>query len=240
MAFFEKDFIIRYIDVDEQDELTNRGFIKYMQEIAGEHSSFVGYGLNELMPKNIAWIILNWKVKIYKRPKCNDVIRIKTWVSNFNKIFTFRDFEIYDNNNDIIGIASSKWVLKNHESKTILRFSDDLMKAYDAEAKSVFDNKWDKNIANPDSFEREYNYKIQRRDIDTNHHVNNLYYIDFANEALPDAVYNSKPTCIEIQYKKEIIYGDEILCRYSFLNDEHIVTIYSNDLETIYAVVRFK
>ena len=30
-----------------------------------------------------------------------------------------------------------------------------------------------------------FSYTVGRRDIDTNHHVNNIHYLDFALEALP-------------------------------------------------------
>ena len=86
MSTFEKKYEISYIDVDDKNQLTNRGFIKYMQEVGGDHSSSVGYGLAQLTECNMAWIILNWNVKIFKRPHCNDKIIIKTWISSFNKI----------------------------------------------------------------------------------------------------------------------------------------------------------
>ena len=241
MSIFEKKYVISYIDVDDQNELTNRGFIKYMQEVGGDHSSSVGYGLNQLTKLNMAWIILNWNIKVYNRPHCNDTITIKTWISNFNKIFAYRDFEIYDEKGHLIAIATSKWVLKNHEKKTIIRFDEKLIKAYDVQEKSVIDDdKWDKNIAIPASFSYEYEYTVIRRDIDTNHHVNNLFYIDFANEALPQEVYDAKPGSIEIQYKKEIKYKEIIVCKYAYKDNEHIIVITNTDMSTIYAVVRFK
>lgn len=241
MSVYEHMYTIDYIDIDENNRLTTRNFIKYMQEIAGEHSSSVGYGLDDLIKVNMAWIILNWKVTIFSRPKCKDRIIIKTWVSKFDKIYSFREFEVYDESNNLIAIASSKWVLKNHSTKTIVRISPEIIEAYDCVNKCVFENCLDKKVSIPDSFDSSFEYIIQRRDIDTNHHVNNLYYIDFAYEALPDEVYNN---ClfsnVEVFYKKEIKCKEKIVCCYSFSHRQHFVVIKNEDLSEIHAVVRFE
>lgn len=241
MAVFEHMYTIDYIDIDENNHLTLRNFIKYMQEIAGEHSSSVGYGLDDLIKVNMAWIILNWRVKIFSSPGCKDKIIIKTWVRKFDKIYSFREFEVYDVYNNLIAIASSKWVLKNHASKTIVRISPDIVSAYNCVDKSVFEDDFDKKIVVPESVDSSYEYIVQRRDIDTNHHVNNLYYIDFAYEALPDEVYNNCVfKCVEVFYKKEITYKSKIVCCYSCVNGNHIVAIKNEDLSQVHAVVRFE
>ncbi len=241
MSVYEHIYTIDYIDIDENNCLTTRNFIKYMQEIAGSHSNFVGYGLNDLIKVNMAWIILNWKVKIFNRPKCKDKIIIKTWVNKFDKIYSFREFEVYDESNNLIAIASSKWVLKNHSTKTIVRISPEIVDAYDCVNKCVFEDGLDKKVVIPDSFDSFFEYIIQRRDIDTNHHVNNLYYIDFAYEALPDEVFkNYLFKNVEVFYKKEIRCKEKIVCCYSFSCGQHIVVIKNEDLSEIHAVVRFE
>lgn len=241
MAIYEHMYTLDYIDIDENNQLTTRNFIKYMQEIAGEHSSSVGYGLDSLMKVNMAWIILNWNVKIFERPGCKDKIIIKTWVRGFDKIYSFRDFEVYDVDNNLIAVASSKWVLKNHATQSIVRISPEITEAYDCVSKFALDCDFKNKFDVPTEFDCSYEYVIQRRDIDTNHHVNNLYYIDFAYEALPDEVYNNCVfSNIQVFYKKEIKYKEKIVCCYSFVNGEHIVAIKNEDLSIVHAVVKFK
>lgn len=240
MSIYEESFCINYIDVNEKNELTTRGFIKFMQEIAGNHSKSIGYGLDDLLSINLGWIILNWKVKIMSRPMCNDKIFIKTWIRCFDKIYSFRDFEVYDKDNNLIAIASSKWVLKNHASKTIVRISPKMIDDYDCVDKSVFDECFDLKCPIPENFSSFFEYVVQRRDIDSNHHVNNLYYIDFAYEALPDDVFfDGNLDNIQIFYKKEIKCKEKIVCCYSCVNDEHIVVIKNEDLSKVHAVIKF-
>ena len=239
MAIFERDFRINYEDVDCNNNLTARNLIKFMQEIGGEHSSSVGYGLENLLKINMAWIILNWNLKIFKSPHTDDIIKIKTWVRSFDKIYCFRDFEIFDEQNNLIAIASAKWVLKNHASKSIVRISPEIIKAYDCVDKRVFENDCENKVDIPEKVDSYYEYVVQRRDIDTNNQVNNLYYIDFAYEALPDEVYNSCDlNNIQVFYKKEIKYREKIVFCYSFVNDDHVVAIKNEDLTKVHAVIK--
>ncbi len=45
----------------------------------------------------------------------------------------------------------------------------------------------------------------------------NLYYLDLAYETLPEDVYaKGHMINIQIQYKKEIKYGEKVICKYAY------------------------
>ena len=67
-----------------------------------------------------------------------------------------------------------------------------------------------------------------RRDIDTNRHVNNLHYLDYALEALPEEVYRDLPETVDISFRKQILQGTPIQCLYARTEDgKHQVEIRS-------------
>ena len=69
----------------------------------------------------------------------------------------------------------------------------------------------------PEDLKLNFNYTIQRRDIDTNSHVNNLHYIDYALETLDEDIFNNNSfDNLEVVYKKEIKLKENIKCYYSF------------------------
>jgi len=39
---------VNYSDVDKDNELTNKGVLRLMQEVSGIHSSTLGYGVNDI------------------------------------------------------------------------------------------------------------------------------------------------------------------------------------------------
>ena len=91
----------------------------------------------------------------------------------------------------------------------------------------------------PETLTLNFKYKIQRRDIDTNGHVNNLHYIDYALETLPEDVYSYHEfDNIEINFKKEIKYGDVINCYYSYEDNKHVITIKSEDNSILHSIIK--
>lgn len=60
--------------------------------------------------------------------------------------------------------------------------------------------------------EREARFRVARRDLDMNRHVNNVVYIHWALESVADEVAAAmRPADIEVSYRAEAFYGDEIL-----------------------------
>lgn len=48
MDIFSQSLNVCYSDVDKDNELTNKGILRLMQEVAGIHSGTLGYGVNDI------------------------------------------------------------------------------------------------------------------------------------------------------------------------------------------------
>ena len=86
------------------------------------HSSTVGFGVTDIEKTHFTWALLNWKVEIKSYPILNDTITVKTWPRIFDKLYSYRDFEVYDNQT-LVAKASSKWVLFDIEKGKIVRYA---------------------------------------------------------------------------------------------------------------------
>lgn len=238
------DFIIEYNDIDSERKISSKGFLRLLQEAANIASSKVGYGINDMPRTNIAWLLLNWKLKIFNRPFWNEKIIIETWARHEDKLYSYRDFKIYDESNNVIAIATSKWVTANTKTHSLIRISDEMEQKYDYIEKTAFEEPFIDKIKEPKEYDSKIEYIIQRRDIDLNHHVNNLCYLNFAFQAIPEETYSmyaNKFSSIEIMYKKEALLKDKIICLYKKINeDEYIVTIKSEDLKILHAIIKMK
>ncbi len=241
MAKFEHKFEIGFRDVGKSNELTNKGLLGFLEDIAGMHSNQVGFGLNNIDKTGLTWVLLNWKVRIFKRPLYGESIFIKTWARNSVKFYTFRDFEVYDNNNELVAIASSKWVLMDAKTMHLTKIPEEMIGKYKPELTCVFEGEPEINkIDTPEEYANMLSYTIQRKDIDINRHVHNTYYLDFAYEVLPEDVYeNSNLDCFEILYKKETKLGETIKCFYAKIEQSHYVVMKAQDETTIHCVIRF-
>lgn len=237
MVLTEK-FKIGLKDIGKNDEIKNVAILEFLEDIGGRHSDLAGYGVNDIPKTHLGWILLDWKLKVIKRPKYGQELTIKTWGRERNKAFTYRDFEIYDDNNNLCVIATSKWAVVDVRYRKLARLTDEIMEKYQIEDKHVFEEKDIKKVSIPEKFERSIDYTVTRKDIDLNGHMHNLYYIDLAYEALPDDIYEKRPfDNVVINYKKEIRFGEKIECNYAEIDGKYIVVIKNKNEEKINAVI---
>ena len=221
----------KYSDLGPDGFLSNIGFLRIMQEAASLHSESIGYGPADTKTNNCAWIILGWKLKVLSRPVWNKKITIETYASVYGGMFSYRDFKMYDENKSLIAIASSKWVIVDYITKHIRKMPEDVCNNFNTKNEPVFGNKINLKLKEPDIVQNSVTYKVLRRDIDTNYHVNNLNYLNFAEEALPEDVYKAnKINNIEIMYKQETKLNDVLTFNYSKIDEnKHIVAIKTGD-----------
>ena len=211
-------------DIGRNNEATNKSLLKIMQDVSGLHSASVGYGALDIETKKKAWMILDWKMKVLKRPKYNDEVHAQTWSRKAERLYAYRDFKLKDNDGNIVAIGTSRWILVDIDRRRPVRLTSDITDLYESETdKSVFSEEME-DIKSVDYLFKK-DYSIQRRDIDINEHMHNLNYLDMAYEVLPEDVYKNKVfDNIRIIYKKEIVYGQKVECYYNVQGDNHIIT----------------
>ena len=197
------------------------------------------YGVNTTDETNYTWLLLDWQVKVIKRPIYGQTLDIHTWSRKIIKCYAYRDFEVYDNEGNLCVIATSKWLLINSKERKIAKVEPELADKYKSEiGKCVFENPEIEKLKVPEKFDNEILYKVQRRDIDVIGHMHNLCYLDLAYETLPDEIYNKRPfDNIRVMYKKEIKFGETVKCKYALENDRNIVVIESEDGKILHAII---
>ena len=239
MAFIERNFRLTIRDINNKTELTNKGILSFFEDIGGLHSDIAGYGLKDIEKTKISWILLNWKIKVLKRIIYNgEPIKVKTWSRNVVRACTFRDFELYNSKGELCVIGSSKWTLI-HLEKGLIRLTPELIENYEPEDKAVFENFDFKKLQEPTEYSNIYKYVVSRRDIDINNHMHNLNYLDLAYDTLPSDIYeNISFDNVEIMYKNGVNLYDKLKCFYSNVENEHFVTIKSEDENVLHAIVK--
>lgn len=238
--FFTRDFRIGLSMLGQSTYISNKGFLSILQDIAEMHSASVGYGVTDIDKTNYSWALLNWKIQFINRPKYGETLTIKTWSRYSSKLYCYRDFEIYDSNQKLVAIASSKWVLIDVSKGRIAKLEDELMELYNPENKSVFNIVEIDKISEPTSIDNTINYRIRKADIDVNNHVNNLCYVDIALEAFPGST-NEFNSCnnFEIMYKHQIRLDDEVDVSFTVQNNENYVVIKSDNGKKLHSIIKW-
>lgn len=98
--------------------------------------------------------------------------------------------------------ASSKWAFIDLTKNSITKIPEDVICLYEPEEKSVFEETDIAKLKVPETVTPSFTFQVQRRDIDVNQHMHNIYYLDYAYETLPQSVYELPETnFFEIMYK---------------------------------------
>ncbi len=236
---YKEKFKIGLKDVWKGEEVSNIAILEYLENIAAYHSDSVGYGVNTTKQTNLNWLLLDWKVKVLKRPKYGQELEIYTWSRKIEKFYAYRDFEIYDEQMNLCAIATSKWLLVNSKTGKISRVDSEMAEKYQSEIdKMVFENEEITKMNIPENFENEIIYQVQRRDIDVIGHMHNLYYLDIAYEALPKDIYEERPfDNVRIMYKKETKLGEKVVGKYSNVEGKNVVVIQSEDGKVLHSII---
>lgn len=238
---FKENFKMGLADIGKNNEIKNIALLKILENIGGYHSDIAGYGSNDIPIKKLTWILLDWKLKVLNRPKYGQKLEVHTWARVGNRFFTYRDFEIYNEKNELCAIATSKWTLINIEKGKLENITEDIIKRYQPEENEVFPGeKLDKlQVSEEIEFLRNIKYTVKRKDIDINKHMHNLYYLDLAYEALPEEVYNNERPFnnVRIMYKTEIKLGDTVVCKYTKKDNRHIVVIKDENEKRLHSII---
>jgi len=235
---FEEKIKTGIEDVGKNRLITNRAILTILENIGGYQSDEVGYGLLDIEKNGVSWILLDWKVKVIKRPMYGEELLVRTWGRNPKKVTTGRDYEIYNKNNELCVIATSKWALIDIKSKKVARITQDVIDKYMMDEKSVFDDIEIEKVNIPNQFITLSNFKPTRRNIDINGHMHNTHYLELAYEVLPDNVYQNIPyNNFRISYKKEIKIDDEITCKYAYQDNKHIIVLENEKANVINSII---
>lgn len=237
---FEQTFTIGAREMGLRNKLTNFGILSFLEDIASSHSDSVGYGVKDIKTKKKAWLLMDWQLEVLQRPPFGEKVHVKTWSNPIDKptYHVYRDFEIYNEQKELIGTATSKWVFFDIENGRISKIDNDIVSIYNPEGDFKKAVERIEKLKEPASYENIFEYKVKRADIDINQHMHNLNYLNLAYEALPENIYNSEEmNHVHIMYKHQIKLNDNVKCFYTFEDDKHIVCIKSQDEKTLHAIV---
>jgi medium-chain acyl-[acyl-carrier-protein] hydrolase len=174
------------------------------------HSEKAGYTLDYYEKANQGFMILKWDINIYRHPVFNESIKIVTRPYSFKKFLANRSFKVYSADGDLIADGDTVWVFADTITRRPLRVPEELHLAFGVgpEGESLFKNLEDIEPLRDGEIKTKIN--VRNTDIDTNFHVNNVRYIEWAIRSLPEEFTSQNSAVkINVSYKKELQNGDE-------------------------------
>ncbi len=216
---FEKEYEIKYYDIDKYDKLTDLALVRYLQEISTLYSDTVDCGMDFANRTQIVWILIETYTKINRLPSKGDKVIYRTWSTGSKGLYAYRQYEVLDENNEVIAVSNSKWVLYSGERKRPIKVIDEVSNKYIHIDKNVVDSDF---IHIPDSnkYDDIKNEVVKYMDVDTNWHMNNTNYLKYAIESMTDE-FLDKYTIDEysIKYIHQLKYNENMNICINKIND---------------------
>ncbi len=207
---FTRTYNIPYYNVGADRKLRITSLMQYLEDMAIRHSEECGIGLDFYEQNKVAWVLAKWDIKVLRYPLFNQEITIITEPYSFRNFFGFRRYEIRDVQGDQLAHANTHWIFIDVTRKRPIPVTHEIITAFGVAS----DKKRPLPIQPakpPESTEYETRFRIWLGDIDTNQHVNNIRYIEWALETLPASFSNGKSAQrIMVEYRKEMTYGEEV------------------------------
>ena len=221
----EREYEIHYYESNYRLECKMSSIINYFCDIGTKQSEELGVGIDYLTERRLAWVFYRYDINIKRYPKFGEKIKVVTKAKSFKKFYASREYEIYDENNEKIVDGEGIFLLINIDKRRAVRIPDDQYTAYGVELDEKSDIKIEKLEKLQEVTSKNF-FKVRYGDIDSNMHVNNVRYVEWAVESLPlEIVLNYELKDLSVVFEKECKYGAEIIASYVLRedNDELIV-----------------
>ncbi|KAL9817278.1 Oleoyl-acyl carrier protein thioesterase 2 [Arabidopsis thaliana] len=222
---YKEKFIVRSYEVGINKTATIETIANLLQEVACNHVQNVGFSTDgfattlTMRKLHLIWVTARMHIEIYKYPAWSDVVEIETWCQSEGRIGTRRDWILKDcATGEVIGRATSKWVMMNQDTRRLQRVTDEVRDEYlvfcPPEPRLAFPEENNSSLKKIPKLEDPAQYsmlglKPRRADLDMNQHVNNVTYIGWVLESIPQEIIDTHELkVITLDYRRECQQDD--------------------------------
>lgn len=230
MGIWRNNFRVTSFSVDAKRKITIPTICNFLQDSANNHAINRKIGVDNLLKKNQMWVLSRMKMEIEKYPKWRDELSVETWVKETERVFAFRDFQIYNEIGERMIAATTSWAVVDVERRRLqsLEYFKEHTEILDRFALEELAAKLP-TVKNADWVSK---HIVIYDDIDMNQHANNVKYIEWSLSAFPISLRKEfYIKIIEINYLAELYLGDEVEILYK--RDEKNPLLFTSSMKRI-------
>lgn len=181
----------------------------HLQEAAYDGSAFCGVGYDVVHPLGLAWVLNRLHISFRSLPLWGDEVRIDTWSRGQQGPMWHRNYQMF-RGEELLMEATSAWTVLDLSTRSLYRG----VPPFDPEkhlAEDTLPLCTKLTVPRGLVLESAGSHVPTFSEIDTNSHVNNCVYTDWAINALPfDYLASLDIKELEINYYREIHPGQQV------------------------------
>lgn len=200
-------------DLDFMDRPSAAKLCDILQRGATASAAELGVGKADLIATGHSWMLNSLSVVFDRMPRPAEKIRLTTWPSGVKgKLVCYRDYKIEGEGGDSILRGTSEWIYVDIVERRICRLLPRMMTlAPEGVPRVDIPPRGPKPQPEGEPFSSKI--PVRRADVDFNHHVNNIHYVEWLFEALPLEAVKRRLARLDITYRAEALYGDTIVSK---------------------------
>ncbi|MBQ6288805.1 MAG: hypothetical protein IJK71_06145 [Clostridia bacterium] len=204
---YDETFTLRPRDCDLNEKWRPSAVLETMQDAAGAHSILLGCGREELIRKNMVWVIARCEVHMDRYPSVGEQITVHTFPTPTRICFFPRYYVFTDARGEMIGKAGTLWLLLDTTTRRMLP-PGDVGKLIPENKDLSIPMNLPATVGNLQGDEFVSEYRPVYTDLDVNGHVNNTRYADWLCNTLGiDLMTEYEPEHIILNYNHEVLPG---------------------------------
>lgn len=213
---FEKDYELRYGDTDINGNIKKSSVMELLQDVSISHANHVGLDSKKLKSVSVACLLAGWRIKFINTINREKKVTVKTGIMKITKCEAFRKYEIWQDGECVV-IATAIWFTVNTEKMRVARVVEELFTVFESVTEEGNNLPCEKFVQ-VENTEFAGKTVVEKRDLDTNNHMNNVKSVEVALNYMPE---NFEFSEIQVKYRKEL-KEDEVIEIYRKVCDDSV------------------
>lgn len=212
MKEFSKTFYLAAGECNPQGEMPLPLMVNRIIEVATLHANSWGVGYRHLIAQNHAWVLSSVVVEMERFPRVDTDYTLTTWIEDYNRHFSQRNFEIRDGEGKTLGYARTIWVVIDLLTRTSVDISS--LEYIRVNITGHPCPIAPRSRLRPLEEGSDVTHRFGYAECDFNRHVNTVRYLELIlNRFTLDYFDRMMPRRLELIFSKETHYGEEALLR---------------------------
>jgi medium-chain acyl-[acyl-carrier-protein] hydrolase len=211
----EERYRVRYYELTSNWKASIASIMDYFNDVVTLQSVEVGHDVETMRFSGYAWLLLRWEIDIQRFPDFMEDLLVRTVPYSMNKFYAYRRFEVIDGSGAPIVHGKSQWILIDASRRRPVRIADKHYEVYGL-SKDFNEPLEFEDLPEPETPDLSTVLKVRQSDLDTNGHANNVSYVRWIMQTVPEDFESMELKKLCIQYKHESMKGEEVLVESSF------------------------
>ncbi len=208
--------------------------------VAGIDAQRKGFGIDVLNRNNFSWVLSRMALEIDDRPEQYTAYRITTWVNEYTRLMSTRNFTLHDARGREFGRAVTQWCVIDLTTRKAIDLSALARDHADTLCDAPSPTEKPRKILGIEP-QQVSEHRVVYSDIDFNRHVNTMRYINMMFDRLPiELLAEVRPVRLDVQFMQECRYGQLLSIGYEQRGGSSLFEISNADAIAVRAAFEWR